>query len=76
MTRTDPRDEDEFVTIIGRDAEEIGRTFREEGLAEQQFTIVHRIGRHRFAFADGGPMGGLFDGRRLVAATYARRATR
>ncbi|MDF2998487.1 MAG: hypothetical protein K0R27_4124 [Xanthobacteraceae bacterium] len=73
MTRTEARDEDEFVTIIGRDAEEISKTFRAEGLADQQFTIVHRIGRHRFAFADGGPNGGMFDGRPVLAATYARR---
>lgn len=76
MPSPNTRDDDEFVTIIGRDAEEISKTFRTEGLAEQQFTIVHRIGRHRFAFADGGPVGGLFDGRPMLAATFARSARR
>jgi hypothetical protein len=76
MTNTEIRDEDEFVTIVGRDAEEISKTFRSEGLADQQFTIVHRIGRHRFAFANGGLSGGMFDGRPLVAATYARSTSR
>ena len=76
MASPETRDDDEFVTIIGRDAEEISKTFRTEGLAEQQFTIVHRIGRHRFAFANGGPVGGLFDGRPMLAATFARSGRR
>jgi len=32
------------------------------------------MGKHRFAFADGEQAGALFDGRPLVAATFARRA--
>lgn len=67
--------QDEFVTIVGADAEEISRTYQQEGLAGQHFTIVHRIGRHRFAFANGAPAGGLFD-RPMLAATFARRAPR
>lgn len=72
-----PPGEEEFVTLIGGDAEEIGRAFKAEGLAAQDFTVVHRIGRHRLAAAPGQDLAALIsallDGR-LVAATYARRA--
>ncbi|MDQ0509824.1 hypothetical protein [Ancylobacter amanitiformis] len=64
---------EEFVTIVGGSAEEISRTFREQGLAEQDFSIVHRIGRHRLAGPAGQDLLSLFDGRDLVAATYTRR---
>ena len=73
MTRNDMHRDDEFVTIIGTDADEISRTFCAQGLADQEFSIVHRMGKHRFAFADGEQAGALFDGRPLVAATFARR---
>lgn len=66
--------EEEFVTIIGGDAEEIGRAFHAEGLAQQDFSVVHRIGRHRIALAPGQDIAALLDGRRLVATTYTRRA--
>ncbi|TCK31374.1 hypothetical protein EV667_1483 [Ancylobacter aquaticus] len=69
--------EDEFVTIIGGDAEEIGQVFRDQGLAAKDFTIVHRIGRHRIALAPGqqdmSALVGALLGGRLVAATYSRR---
>lgn len=74
MTKTETQRDDEFVTIIGCDADEISRTFRAEGLADQEFAVVHRMGRHRFAFANGEQAGALFDGRPLIAATFARRA--
>lgn len=72
-----PAVDEEFVTLIGGDAEEIGRAFKAQGLADQDFTIVHRIGRHRLAAAPGQDLGTLLtalaDGT-LVAATYARRS--
>lgn len=74
MQRHQNSSDDEFVTIVGGTAEEISRTFREQGLAEQDFSIVHRIGRHRLALAPGQDPTSLFDGRELVAATYTRRA--
>lgn len=70
--------EEEFITIIGGDAEEIGQVFRDQGLAAKDFTIVHRIGRHRIAMAPGqddmNALVGALLGGRLVAATYTRRA--
>ncbi|MBS9478900.1 hypothetical protein [Ancylobacter radicis] len=74
MTRHQQHGDEEFVTIVGGDAEEISRTFREQGLAEQDYSIVHRIGRHRFELAPGQDLHSLLDGRALVAATYTRRA--
>ncbi len=68
-----PSGSEEFVTIVGGTAEEISQTFREQGLAEQDFTIVHRIGRHRLALPTGQDLLSLLDGRQLVAATYTRR---
>lgn len=68
-----PSGNEEFVTIVGGTAEEISQTFREQGLAEQDFTIVHRIGRHRLALPTGQDLLSLLDGRQLVAATYTRR---
>lgn len=73
MRHTDRTGEEEFVTIIGRDAEQISRAFQAEGLAQQQFSIVHRMGRHRFAVADGEDARTIFDGEGLMAATYVRR---
>lgn len=70
--------EEEFVTIIGGDAEEISQVFRDQGLAAKDFTIVHRIGRHRIAMAPGqddmSALVGALLGGRLVAATYTRRS--
>lgn len=65
---------EEFVTIVGGSAEEIAAAFREQGLAEKDYTVVHRIGRHRLALPTGRDLLSLFDGRQLVAATYSRRA--
>ena len=39
MTHNETPRDDEFVTIIGTDADEISRTFCAQGLADQQFAI-------------------------------------
>ncbi|MCJ8144559.1 hypothetical protein [Ancylobacter gelatini] len=72
-TRTPHNGDEEFVTIVGGTAEEISRTFREQGLAAQDYTIVHRIGRHRLAMPEGSDLASLLAGGQLVAATYTRR---
>lgn len=66
--------EDEFITIIGADMAEITRAFQEQGLSDRQFAIVHRTGRHSFTMADAEGGTRMFEGRQLIAATYARRA--
>lgn len=65
---------DEFVTIIGADMAEITNEFRAQGLAEKQFSIVHKIGRHRFTRVDGERTETMFDGQALIAATFKRQA--
>ena len=64
----------DFVTIIGGDMAEITRQFQLQGLAEANYSIVHRIGSHRFTMVDEGIAEPLFAGRRMIAATFARRA--
>lgn len=72
-TLAKPNGNEEFVTIVGDTAEDIAKAFRDQGLAEQDYTIVHRIGRHRLALTEGRDLSSLLDGRQLVAATYTRR---
>ena len=69
-----PTDSDDFITIIGATMAEITGAFREQGLAERQFTIVHRTGRHRFTRVTDGTSEPMFEGEPLIAATFARRA--
>lgn len=68
-TTPDPRDED-FITIIAPTMAEVMAGFAAQGLAEREYAIVHRGGRHSFTFAGGET---LFDGAGMVAATFARR---
>ena len=65
--------DNEYVTIVGSDLEEITREFHAQGLSEQNFSIVHRVGRHRFTMADGQRSEAMFGGKSLMAATFARR---
>jgi hypothetical protein len=76
MTSTSPRstDWDEFITIIGSDMTEIANEFRAQGLAEQDYAIVHRAGRHRFTRVIGEKGEAMFGGTPLIAATFRRRA--
>ena len=71
MPTVNSRD-DEFITIIGSDMSQITRAFREQGLSEQDFSMVHRAGRHRFTLVREGGSEDLFEGDTLVAATFAR----
>jgi hypothetical protein len=66
--------DDDFITIIGATMAEITGAFREQGLAERQFAIVHRTGRHRFTRVTDGASETMFEGEPLIAATFARRA--
>ena len=65
---------DDFITLIGADMAEINEAFRAQGLAEQDFAIVHRTGRHRFTRVDQAQHETMFDGRSMIAATYQRRS--
>jgi hypothetical protein len=75
MTMTDriaTPESEEFITLIGASMDEIHLAFREQGLAERQFSILHRVGRHRFQRCSGAGAEPLFDGETLVAATFRR----
>ncbi|MDR6952415.1 hypothetical protein J2X65_001770 [Ancylobacter sp. 3268] len=71
-------DRDEFITIIGEDAEEVSRVYAKDGLAAKGFSILHRMGRHSFRLPEGSPLaahiGEEAGMRPMVAATYMRRA--
>jgi hypothetical protein len=70
QTITEPTD---FITIIGRDMADIFRQFRAGGLADADYSIVHRIGSHRFTVVDGERAAPLFGDEKMIAATFARR---
>lgn len=61
---------EDFITIIAPSMAEVMDSFRNQGLAERDYSIVHRAGRHSFTMAGGQK---LFDGAQMVAATFARR---
>ena len=71
-----PADE-EFVTIIAPSIAEVMNAFRKQGLAEQDYSIVHRAGRHQFTLVSGFDQSrDLFEGETMTAATFARRSAR
>lgn len=61
---------EDFITIIAPSMAEVMASFATQGLAEQDYSIVHRAGKHSFTMASGQK---LFDGTQMVAATFARR---
>jgi len=63
---------DDFITIIGANMDEIHAEFRAQGLADRDFSIVHRIGRHRFTHVDSGAAESMFGGQPMIAATFVR----
>lgn len=65
--------DDDFITIVGTDIAEITREFHAQGLSERQFSIVNRVGRHRFTMAGSDSSEAMFRGKPLMAATFARR---
>ena len=63
----------DFITIIGRDMADITRQFLAGDLAGADYSIVHRAGRHQFTVVSDASTEALFDGRPMMAATFARR---
>ncbi len=65
---------EDFITIIAPTMAEVMDAYRMQGLAEKHYAIIHRAGRHSFAFAGGDDqVTPMFDGEQMVAATFARR---
>lgn len=65
---------DEFVTIIAPTMSEVMAEFRARNLAALGYAIVGRAGWHRFQVATGQQSTELFEGRRMLAATFRRAA--
>ena len=63
---------DEFITIIGATMAEINAEYHAQGLADRDFSIVHRIGRHRFTRVGSGASEDMFGGESMIAATFTR----
>ena len=63
---------DEFITIIGASMAEIIDEYNAQGLAQQHFSILHRVGPHRFTKCGPDGSHALFGGETLVAATFRR----
>lgn len=61
---------EDFITIIAPSMAEVMASFKSQGLADRDYAIVHRAGRHSFTMAGGET---LFGGAQMVAATFARR---
>ncbi len=64
---------EEFITIIASDAADAMRQFRQQGLDRQGYSIVHRMGAHRFSVVTGDTPTALFGGQAMIAATFSRR---
>ena len=69
---TQPNRDDEFITIVGTDMDEINREFSAQGLSQRDYSIVHRVGQHRFTWAGGDASEPMFGGKPCMAATFAR----
>jgi hypothetical protein len=68
--QTSDRTSEDFITIIAPSMAEVMESFRSQGLAGRDYSIVHRAGKHSFTMAGGET---LFGGAQMVAATFARR---
>jgi hypothetical protein len=69
---TETQTSDDYVTIIGGSMAEVMSQFKAQGLAEKRYAIVHRVGQHRFTYANGPEATQMFDGAPMVAATFKR----
>lgn len=65
-------DEEEYITIVAPTINEVMEQFRASDLAAQGFCITGRVGRHKFSYAGERQQAELFDGAKMVAATFMR----
>ena len=72
QTVSRPALSDEYITIVGRSAAEVMAQFHVQGLSRRGFSILGRVGPHLFSIADGDSAAPMFEGRQMVAATFAR----
>lgn len=62
----------EYITIVGNSFEEVAEECRAQQLSENDYSIVHPIGRHQITMAGQG--NAAMNGQSLVTATFSRRA--
>ena len=67
-----PAGSDEYITIIASTVNEVMKRFQESGLAAQGYSIAGPVGRHQFAYVGEAESEHLFDGARMIAATFFR----
>ncbi|MEO6300773.1 MAG: hypothetical protein ABIV25_10710 [Paracoccaceae bacterium] len=68
-------DIEEFVTIIAESSADAMQQYKAQGLAQLGFAIVGRIGPNRFSLATGNKAFELFEGQKMIAATFSRRVS-
>lgn len=64
---------EEYITIVARDMNDVMGQFQARGLDALGYSIIGRVGRHRFALAEGGDSADMFEGEYMLAATFMRR---
>lgn len=64
--------EEDYITIVAPTIDEVMQQFRVSELAAQGYCIAGRVGRHKFSYAGDADTSELFDGDRMVAATFIR----
>jgi len=62
---------EDFVTIIAPTLAEVMQSYHAQGLAAQNYVIIHRPGNHSFTYV-GEATTCLFGGASMVAATFMR----
>jgi len=62
---------EDFITIIAPTLAKVMQSYHAQGLAAQNYVIIHRPGSHSFTYVDEGTTR-LFDGTPMVAATFMR----
>lgn len=70
---TSMSDRDEYLTIIAPTVREAMEQFKTRNLGAQGYTIMGRIGRHRFSVVGETDSSDLFSGNDVIAATFCRR---
>lgn len=65
---------DEYITIIAPTFTAVMQRFQESDLAAQGYSIAGPVGRHHFSYAGKSGSTDLFDGARMIAATFFRAA--
>lgn len=64
---------EEYLTIIAPTAAQAMAQFKVRDLDTKGYFIAGKIGRHQFSLVSGEASTELFEGRKMVAATFSRK---